>query len=541
MAITINNFKGASPRLAPHLIDANQGSLVIDCKLTDGCISAFNERQIYTKAVDNAVSLQWVGDVLVTSDKMIDVAQTRVGSKRHIVTGYKDYPVNVDLNSDGSFSNVYRLGVPQPTNTLTVNMQSSDGAPERSKEGRAYAYAYYNRYGEIGALSPPVYLDGAYEGVPVTVSGWVIPDTEYGVTEVHIFKAVSAVGSSMPMIEPTNPFDTVWVLVGEVSIYDTNDFIDDVWNDQLTRSYVDLYHTMPPDGLSGVVAIPDLNMLAGYCGNRVYLSTNDSYHNWREYFDLDSNVCMITATRGFVYVVTGSRAYTIAIKDPATSTGNEIIRHNEILPAVACGNDKIIALADDSAVYISTQGLVAMKGATPPSVITDAFFSHDLWLSKAPNSMSIIYQDERVFCFGKHYSFCIHTSTGWDNDKIVELSDLDVVDTSVSPGGVLSLLAEDGLVYLWDRGDVKRPYKWYSKVNIVETPIMFGAYALRVSDGAVSLQVKVDGSIVSNDFIVSDTKGLLPMYSYGNTWVVMIEGVGSVKTVTIAPSLQELP
>lgn len=540
MPISITNFKGSNPRLEPHLLAGEQGYVALDCRLENGSISAWNEREFYASVQKGSLVMHWLGCSILTSAKITDIVRTRVGSSRVVMTGFEDYPTTAIITEDGNLTNIYRLGVPQPTSTLEISSVSDlSMLPTRSREARAYAYAYVNRWGELGALSPPIFLAEAADGCTVSITGWTVPDIEWGVTKVNFYRAVSGAGSSMPVIDATNPFDTAWVLVGSTDVYSDVDFIDDIYNKKLTRSFVDLYCEPPLATLQGVIAVPGTNRLAGYSGNRVYLSLNDSYHNWQQYFELDDVVCGITAVPGFVYVVTQGRPYTITLSKDATQ--DSITQLQETLPALSCGNYKIESLPDGSAIYASLQGLVILRGNGNPDIVTESLFSKEMWLSKIPNSMIIRYSNGYLFCFGHTYSFCIHlNSHGWDNDRFIELSDHDIIDAKVTEGGVLSLLSADGNIYLWDRAITKRTYTWRSKTFISDTPVMLGAYKLRVQHGDVKVTINVDEINVLEDTIYTDCQGLLPMYSYGSNWWVQFTGTANIKTISIGPTLQEL-
>ena len=545
---TVNRFSGSTPRLAPHLLGDAAAGVALDCKFWHGTLDSWREPLLAHTTVEGTRSSILFDCCWLDFDSCVDTALGPVTCRQLFATGLSDYPYPVSIEFPDPEAPceplIRRLGVPCGDAAPEVLAGARDPARSADKdiEGRTYAYQYVNATGLRGALSRASQAQLLYDGQSVVISGWPVPDASWGVTSVAIYRAVSSTGVSMSQIAADNAADTTWMEVGVVPIGAVS-FTDSKYNDELLNALEEDVVLPPPDGLRGIVHVSSMNSLAGFVGNRIYFSENNSYHDWPYYHDLDDNICGIVENNGAVYVATDGAPYVLQAAVDCKNAGcRQPTKLPVKYPMVGCGNRRMAALPQ-GVVYPSHDGLVALSGNNAPTLLTHALYAQDDWHALFPETVTPVAHGGKLFVFARGGSFVLTLAGGseasWPLDSHSSLSDVDVLDAFTSRNGDLYLVKPLG-VWQWDRGDTIRPHQWTSPEWVTPVPTNFGASHMWFKNGAEQVTFEVDGREILDRPVYSSRVFRLPNWAVGTRWQVTIKGTGQVSLFSMATSMKEL-
>lgn len=269
-----------------------------------------------------------------------------------------------------------------------------------------------------------------------------------------------------------NPPTTAARYWGDGSYDFTDDFDPLNLSDILTSDEYDA----PPDDLQGLIAAQN-NILAGFVGNKMYLSEPALPHAWPTAYAITFeyeivglapiNGSILVATKGYPYLVSGS--------DPAS--GMSIQRIDALYP---CLNRKGIVSMNYGVVYPTHDGLAVFSPSGGPNIITRANFNNDTWASELDPTTIV----------GEFYgdAYLASHSTGgfaFEPDKNIggQFVELDFTYTAswYDPveGRLFCVTGTDGDVYEWD--NLNQPaltQTWRSKV--IKTTDMLNLGAARI-------------------------------------------------------------
>ena len=301
--IILNSFSGIIPKCSSTLLEDNQATEARNLKLQSGEIRSYNRPKSVQKVEQEGVQsifklegssgasvwLEWTVDTDVCYSPIADNDEFRI----YYSEGGVCKKTNYSMATSGSGPcprNWLYLGVPYPTTapTLKANRVPNDkdkwekDNPNKEYEeysadntsNRAYVYTYVATFGNVEEETAPsdatlVVCDT--EGGSVEVSGFADPPTDhYNITKIRIYRTVS--GSS----------STVYQLVDELTLTDHKladtgvSYYGVPWSDrtymdkrtasQLGKELDSLNYTPPPEGLKGLVSMPN-GFLAGFVHN----------------------------------------------------------------------------------------------------------------------------------------------------------------------------------------------------------------------------------------------------------------------------------
>lgn len=538
-AYTVKRFGGSTPRVAPHLLGDSVAGEALDCKFWHGTLDAWREPRLVREVTEGAATVYLHDKCWLDWDTCVDIAQGPATCREFYTTGDQPWPAVMSLNADTCVPSVQRLGVLCAYQALSVVGGDLNASAPKDTEARIYAYQFMNSRREFGALSTASASVTVRDGQTVVVSGWEVPDASWGITHVRLFRAVSAYQSER---EAGNVLDTVWMLVAEVPVA-AGVYVDEAFNDDLFEALEQDIADPPPANLRGIVLIESMNALAGFVGNRVYFSENNSQHEWPYHLDLDDNVCALIENNGVLYAATDGAPYAItAAVDCANAGCRRAVKLPVKYPMAGCGNRRMTK-TPGGAVYPTHDGLVALSGTSMPQLFTAPLYAPDDWHKLLPESVRPVAFNGHLFVFARGGSFVLSLANGpeagWPLDTHSTLSDTDVVDAFVSRTGDFFIVKATG-VYQWDRGGTLRPYRWQSPELVAPVPVNFAAGNLSFRGGAVDVKITTDGRTALDRSVLSSRVFTLPMWATGTRWRVMLEGTGSVSLFSMATSMKEL-
>lgn len=538
-AITVKQFGSSQPRMADHLLSGASASVAMDCKLWHGTLQSWREPKEIRDVEDGTKTVAMYGCCWMDFPACVDIAYGPTTCRRIYTTGDQEWPAVVAFDDETCEPTIRRLGVPCGDTMPSIVLGALNSTAPKDTEGRSYAYQYRNSQGERGSLSKATAAQLVRDGQTVIVSGWDVPDPSWDVTDVLIYRTVSGHQSGR---ETGNLFDTTWMLVGIAPI-DAISFVDSFYNDVLQQALEEDVAPPPPAALRGIVWIESMNSMAGYVGNRLYFSENNSYHQWPYHIDLDDNICGLVENAGTLYVATDGHPYAVAGAVDCKNAGcRQAIRLGVKFPMTGCGNRRM-ARAGGGAVYPTHTGLVWLNGRSEPTLLTEPLYAADDWQLLIPESVTPIEFNGKLFVFARRGAFVLTIpngpAAGWPLDTHSELSDRDVVDGFVTRTGDLYLLKGTTVVQ-WDRGATLRPHRWKSPEYVTPAPIGLGAAHLHHGQGAESVTIHVDGRQVFTRPVFAPKAFRLPTWAYGTRWYFTLEGTANVSLFSMATSMKEL-
>lgn len=535
-SITHNVFAGSSPRKADHLVERNNATRAVDCKLWHGTLESWREPRFIrnvaasTKSVYYAHNCCWLESTQCASWAEGDPEQ------RHIfATQYNNFAYPVRLVTDQDCTpTVYRLGLPCPPLRPTA---MAGATLSKAAAPRRYAYQYEDSFGGRSALSEPSEPVIVEDGKPVQVSGWDIPAGGWDIKKLRLFRMVA--GFDSPIKDTENKIEAAWMLVAELPP-GTASYVDTKMDFDLGESCGEDIVLPPPDGLRGMTWVKAMNCLAGFVGRRVYFTENNNYHNWRHSILLDDTVRAICESNGFLYVATDGSPYAIRAEAPAEKASyRPVVRYDtEALPFV--GRDMVAT--PSGAAYATHNGLVMLSRESVPGIISAKHYAPDDWQKMRPDTSTLAYHEGRVFAFFERDAFCMAVRMGADTstelDAHTELS-ARPQEVFVTRTGRL-YFRQDGKVYEWNMGTKLMPHLYESGEIFSGVPINFAALQVRMQLGDERIELFSDGDLAVDETLNQSDTLPIPLWATGLEFRWRLTGTATVKSVTIAPSFTEV-
>ncbi len=537
--LTTSTFKGSVPRRADHLVDFSSAARAVDCKLWHGTVEAWREPRLLrtvaegTKSVYKAFNCCWL-----ESSTCASYAEGAVELKHVYATNYNGigYPVRI-VTDDDCNPVVTRLGLPCPSLDFTL-VYAQNVAKTKATAPRQYMIQYEDSYGNRSAGSGPSELIYVADDAPVVVSGWSLPTGGWDIAHVIILR--TAPGQDNSFAEAPNKTDAAWMEVDRIPA-GTASYTDTKHTAELYAALVEDDVRAPPAGMQGITWVTAMNCLAGFKGNRIYFSRNNSYNDWSDDLILDDTIRAIAEVNSTIYVATDGAPYVIEGKaDCQTAACRRVVRFPEALPLV--NKARGITAIPGGVAYATHNGVVVINGANAPILYTAPLYAPDDWQALHPDTARIEYFEGQLFCFFRKGGFVVGLKAGAgyteDEGMHTELS-LRPDETLVTSKGEFILRFGTALKE-WNRGANKMPYEYVSGEMLVGAPVQMGAAQIVMAPGVLQFKVKMDGHDVLDEAPSTTKAYTLPMWAYGQSYRFELRGTATVKVVTVAQSMKEL-
>lgn len=494
--IKLEDFSGEVPRTGPTQLAANQAQLAKNGKLQSRELRSWALPEfVYTPTTPDVQTiyridspsgdkywLEWATDVDMVPGPVADIDEFR-----YYYTGDgAPKKTNADLATTGGvgvppYPNAWLyMGVPAPTGAPTLVASSSSG----TTENRAYVYTYVSEFGNVkeeSAPSPAATVVVTTSGATVTVSGFTAPPTSgYNITARRIYRTITGATS------------VTYSFVAEIPLATTS-YVDSLTVAQLGSELPSLYWTPPPDGLKGLVAMPN-GMLAGFLGNQVWFCEPYYPHAWPEGYMLTVDypivglgvyeTTLVVLTTRFPYLITGVSPTSLS--------------QTKLPIPQPCVSKRSIASDQYGVLYASPNGLVSL-GSGSQDVVTVPLYTRDEWQKLNPETMKAMIYNNMYMGFytdAEDVTKSLVLSRG-DIPPLVELdfpAQCVFVDRSTSDIFAVSHL--DNKLYQLDASEINNTvFEWLSKKFVLSAPANFAAikvgadYAFMESINAYILEV----------------------------------------------------
>jgi hypothetical protein len=254
------------------------------------------------------------------------------------------------------------------------------------------------------------------------------------------------------------------------------DFIDDFDALNLTVDLGSDDFDPPPANLQGLTAVQN-NILAGFVGNKLYLTPPNTPHAWPEEFAItfQHDIVGLAPINGAILVLTEAYPFLVQGADPAAGMG--ITRIDALYP---CLNRKGIVSMNYGVVYPTHDGLAVYSPASGPTLVTRSNFDNDAWGTELDPTTIVgdFYGDAYI---------ASHSTGGFIFEPVPQVGgqyvniDFDFTASYYDPieGRLFGVAGTNGDIYEWDSlAQPKMTQQWKSKT--IKTPRMMNIGAARV-------------------------------------------------------------
>ena len=533
--IDISAFRGEIPKLSDKLLPENYASSAVNCDLQEGQLkptktvsSIFDIGATATSIYKmNSSYLQWVNDVSVVRSLVAD------SGNRIMFTG-DGYPkeTNAALAINGGTypTATRRLGIPAPTNALTITLNGTPG--DDIVHSSSYVYTIVGLWDDGSVVesgpSPATAVFDVYEDITPNLSDFV-DATATGVYTTHF--RIYRLNSSNTGAE--------YQFVDEITVdaspleYDDTKTDDDLGEVLPTTGW-----TSPDDDLFGLIATSH-GLVFGFEGNTIYPSEVFISYAFPVNYSLtvESDIVGGGYTGSLVIVLTETVPYMLTGQDPETLALRRLGYQQP------CVSSKSIVNVPGGVVYATPDGLFLIDEAGTGNLITEKIFTKTQWNTLTPSNIFGFYYD------GKYLGFISGTASGFS----IDLTDGEYQSFTLSEtvyGGHYS--PEADLLYLiqtkstireivsWKTGS-DQDYTWVSKEYSFNHRRVYTAGIIQgdFTGGSVVLTLYVDGVLVLTKTITSDSIFRLAPHP-GTRFQVRLVGQAVIDRVVIGGSVLEV-
>ena len=495
--VLLSSFTGIYPRMSDTGLPDQAATVARNVKLQSGEIRPWRRPVAVQKVLQHGVQsifkmdsaggasvwCEWTADTDVCYGPVADLEEFRIYYSEAGVCK----KTNWELCSTGTGPaprDWYYMGTPFPEGKLTLAAERVPNDPDEwaedhpddpyeeysadNTDNRVYCYTYVSTFGSVKEESAPsdataVVCDTV--GGHVKVSGFADPPTDHlNITAIRLYRAVT--GSS----------STIYMLVDELPL--TNNKLADSgtslngirWNErtyedrrtvaQLGKELDSLYYTPPPDGLRGLVSMPN-GFLAGFVGNQIWFSEPYLPHAWPSTYMLttDSPIVGLGVYGNTLVVATTRQPYTISGTHPSSLA-------QEKQPMMQpCVSKRSIAYDQYGVLYASAYGLVAIAGGQM-DVFTTPILTQDEWAEYNPTTFtSAMYNNLYMAAYRRPDRNGMLVFSRNDQPALVTY---DFVPTAMhverGTGRLFCLNEADDTIYQLDADTVnKDAFEWKSK------------------------------------------------------------------------------
>lgn len=536
MLITLANFAGVAPKLAPFMLQPNQAQVASNTRLWTGALEALPATSTTKTGINTQTKTIYrfgqdtPGDsnYWFTWDTNVHVVKGPIAgdvTERTYFTG-DGYPKVTDnsiaLASTPYPAAAYKLGVPAPT-MAPFTAVNNEGDTTETLETRAYVYTYVTAWGEEGQPSDPTLVDLYPASQTVTLTFGTVPTGNYNLATLRVYR--TAIGTS----------GTNYYFVAEIPV-STSTYTDEVLGTDLGEPLPSLSWSMPPDDMEGLIAIPN-GFLAGFSGRDIYFSEAYYLHAWPiEYSQsVDYPIVALGQFGQSLVVLTTGSPYMLTGSDPSSMTLQKLDFEQSCLSA------KSVSRLGNGVAYSSPDGL-AYIGPDGMQILTDNFFTRKEWQTLKPETIIAAQHD------GRYYAFFDDGTNKGGFILDPKSNGSPFVFTSQYYDGLYNDLRNDAL-YGVRQGAISKlegsasllGYTWRSKQFLLPRPQNFRIAQVIAADYAsLTVMFYLDGELKYTATPTSQNPFKLPGGFRGRVLEVEISGTSTVIAAYVAESVEEL-
>ena len=390
-------------------------------------------------------------------------------------------------------------------------------------ETRSYVVTLVNDWNEESKPSAPILVQPTYLDAveltftPASFTGYV-PGSRFRVYRTVGSEYISCTPAPVTFSTPTTVFqDTL------VNIADTDAVLEsDGWD-------------MPPTGVTGLTLLPN-GFFAAFVGDTLYFSEPYRPWAWPYAMTFPVNLVGMRAVENSLVVTTLTNPYLVSGVHPDAMT------QTPLAAAYAGVSDHGMCVVGNTVAYVSNDGLVVVRGFDADLTISQQFWTRDVWRQRfgtVLGQLELAFYDGAVICgcqtAGNMWELRLDSEGGGNLSMLGTLRSDALYMLPVSD----QLYVVDGTSLLQYKGGGTAAYNWWSRDTILSRPVNFGAGYIN-TDASVTLSVYADGLLWHRQQFAAPGYFRVPSGSKKLRWSFRLEGVGRIKELTLAETMEEL-
>lgn len=481
MNIVLNNFSGIIPRQSATQLPNSNGQKARNVKLASGeirpwkipkpvhtCVSSIVQTIFCLEGNGASVWLEFPVDTDICYGPLYDQDEFRLYYSENGECKKTNWDLATESGSGAYPRNWLHMGVPHPEGQLTCDVTLDSDTSASNTQTRVYTYTYVSQFGSLleeGAPADGTTCTASYSGGSVKLSGFKDPPTDhYNIVKIRIYRQVTGNEDStfllVDQIDLVNhKFPTSGMSMNGV-VFSDSCYVDTRTTAQLGKDLDSLYYSEPPEGLKGLVSMPN-GYLAGFIGNQIWFSEPYLPHAWPSSYMLttDSPIVGLGVYGTTLVVCTTRQPYTVTGAHPGSVTQEKLPMNQP------CVSKKSIAYDQYGVLYASPYGLVAVA-AGQIDVFTRELVSQDEWAQYLPSTMVAAMYNNLYMCGYKSGNYREMLVFARGDTPPMTTYGFDPVSLFVErgTGRIFALSETDNKVYQLDADEVnKEVYEWKSK------------------------------------------------------------------------------
>jgi hypothetical protein len=517
--ISITAFSGEQPRILPRLLPDTAAQSAIDTRLDDGGLTPLRDAPI----VDNVgVSATWKSITYFSNNWIgwdspnIWVAPAPVATDRLYYTdGY------LNLNPAGGKPKMrladgteYDLAVVAPTTKCAVALGGTATGPDI--QSRLYIYTYVTDLNGIKEESAPSPVSDNVDWKPgqyVDLSGLLAPPASpaRGITKKRIYRL------------QTGSAGSYYYFIAEIDAA-TTIFHDTVPVDATAEPCPSIPFDTPPDGLSGLIALPN-GMMAAFMGKQLFFSEPYKPHAWPDKYTLTTEhpIIGLGAVGMTVLVMTDAHPYVVVGSHPDSMVMQKVEQN------LACVSHRTIVDMGYAIAYASWEGVVLARSDGSMGVASANLFNREEWEDFNPQTMLCSQLGGRYVAF---YSRTLDDGTNLTGAFFVDLGNPVFLFRTSSYADAACFRLERAALYFKPPGKAeirqidadnagRRTLYWKSKPFVLPYAENYGAILIDADD-SIKL-VDSDAATAANNAVIAANLTLIHnggLYTWDGKWPV---------------------
>ena len=380
--IDIQNFRGELPIVSSKLLPNGCASSTSNCDLKGGNLKPDSACTLVSNLNGTTVSIYKHGTAWRQWSSQVDIAHSFVhdNNGRIIITG-DGYPKETDSSI---YPTMRRLGIPEPTNALTITLGGTAG--EDVDRSVSYVYTIVGKWSDgtvtESAPSSPTAFTDIYDGQTVTLTGFT-DATATGVYTTHfrIYRLTSGSTSSE------------YLYVDEITIITTS-YLDSVATASLGEVLPTEGWTAPEPDLEGILSTSS-GINVGFVDNKVYASeTFIGYAYPADYaLTTETDIVGLGFIGSTVVVLTDTKPHLLIGQNPE-SLSIEKLPYDQ-----ACVSKRSIVSFPGGVAYACPDGLAVINASGTLSIFTEKIFSKKQWNDLNPENIIAFWYDGDYYAF----------------------------------------------------------------------------------------------------------------------------------------------
>lgn len=555
MRIKVSNFLGSFPRIHNTKLKDTAAETALNVDVTSGALRPFYN-MIYkqqlidlgaeTKTIhfykfpDKEGFFQFPDHVNIAYSPIADDQYRRVywsGDGRdngHLLYSYSPRLTQSEQHNPSVW---YRVGIPAPTQTMTITSQSTEYTEEELKElsdeARIYVFTYVSETGEESAPSPA----SALVYIPHDKSKVELADLTTDTTaSTGRFIKYKRIYRSLADSNGNADLYFVGQIEAESSTFtDTLDGNEINTNDPLPTTAWD----EPRLNMQGLgVTAKGVN----YAFTKKIACFSEPYHPYawpRDYeLTIQYDIVAMGHYEDYIICATTGTPYLISGIDPSSSSVSELPINEP------CVSKRSMVSMATCVCYASPNGIVIAYGATA-KLVSDSFFDKDTWTALNPSSIHAVeHRGKYLFFYNNGVKRGAYLFDPLQVDfGLVELDIWFKSATRHHQTEQLFFLDEENKVYFFDdTAQEKKSYTWKSKLfDVGGQGVRFLACSVIADDyDDVTINVYANAQLLYSKTVTNRRPFRLPNHSKRYDWQFEIVATSVVREISLSQSMLEL-